>query len=476
MSTAETYSRPRMKLSRMAFSVGAVLAEFSAIVLVSMLAGAAYTSMRYGSMGDLDQFVMVGCLAAWIFALPSVLRDDYRTEAILEGRRGARRILTIWTAAFLALAVIAFLTKSSTMFSRGWMVSFFVSGFVAVYIVNILIRQALIAAIESGLIARRKFMVVSVDQDVRMTARELMGKNSGAEVTAVVKLDARPGRDGNVSFKPADLQNAVSWARTLEIDDVIVLADWSRASNIDQVVNAFTVLPAAIHVGAASVVGKFSRPQINRVGETCVLSLKGRPLEPGQAMLKRAFDILASGLALFLLSPMLLAVIVAIRLDSKGPALFLQRRRGYNQRIFQIWKFRTMTVMDDGDNIVQATRNDARVTRVGRFLRRYNIDELPQLINVLRGEMSLVGPRPHAVAHDRMYETSLLQYPRRLNMRPGITGWAQVNGFRGQTETENAMAQRLDHDLHYIDNWSLGLDFYIIALTVLSPKAYRNAH
>lgn len=473
MSAAETYPRSRVTLSRLTFSLFAILAESFAIVTVSVLAGAAYSSMRYGSTGEVVHYLMVGCLAAWAFALPSVLREDYRAEAILEGRRNAKRLLTIWTCAFLALAVIGFLTKSSALFSRGWMVTFFLLGFVVVLSVNFLIRQALLVAIDSGLIARRKLMVVSVDQDVRMTARDLMGRNSCAEVTAVVKLDTRPGRE---DFKPSDLENAVSWARSLNIDDIVVLADWSRSSNIDQIVSAFSVLPAAIHVGAASVVGKFSRPHISRVGDTCVLSLRGRPLEPGQAVVKRAFDVAAAGLALVLLAPVFAAVMLAIRFDSKGPALFLQRRRGYNQRVFQIWKFRTMTVMDDGDNIVQAQRNDVRVTRVGRVLRRYNIDELPQLVNVLRGEMSLVGPRPHAVAHDRMYETSIMQYPRRLNMRPGITGWAQVNGLRGQTETERAMAQRLEYDLHYIDNWSLGLDFYIILMTVLSPRAYRNAH
>ncbi|MDO9383487.1 MAG: exopolysaccharide biosynthesis polyprenyl glycosylphosphotransferase [Hyphomicrobiaceae bacterium] len=473
MSAVEILPRPRLTLSPMAVSFVAVLVEGATIVIMAVLAGATYTSLKYGTHGELANFLMVGCLTAWLFALPFVFREDYRTEAILEGRRNLSRLFIMWTCAFLVLAAIGFLTKSSALFSRGWMVTFYLAGFAAVLGVNFLVRQALLASIDIGLIARRKLMIISVDQDVRMTARDLMGKNSCAEVTAVVKFDARAGRD---DFKPSDLDNAVSWARSLNIDDVVILADWSRSSNIDQIVSAFTVLPAAIHVGAASVVGKFSRPRISHLGQTCVLSLKGRPLEPGQAIVKRAFDVVAAALALVLLAPLFAAVMIAIRLDSNGPSLFLQRRRGYNQRVFQIWKFRTMTVMDDGDSIVQAQRNDARVTRVGRILRRYNIDELPQLVNVLRGEMSLVGPRPHAVAHDRMYETSIMQYPRRLNMRPGITGWAQVNGLRGQTETDRVMAKRLEYDLHYIDNWSIGLDFYIILLTVLSPRAYRNAH
>jgi polysaccharide biosynthesis protein PslA len=143
---------------------------------------------------------------------------------------------------------------------------------------------------------------------------------------------------------------------------------------------------------------------------------------------------------------------------------------------FKIWKFRTMTTMDDGDIIEQAKPGDVRVTRIGQVLRRYNLDELPQLFNVITGDMSLVGPRPHAVAHDRLFETRIAKYRRRLNVRPGITGWAQVNGFRGPTETEDAMRARVEHDLYYIDNWSILFDIYLLVATVVSRKAFTNAH
>jgi len=183
----------------------------------------------------------------------------------------------------------------------------------------------------------------------------------------------------------------------------------------------------------------------------------------------------AAGLALLILSPLFAAIAVLIKIDSPGPVFFKQRRRGYNTEEFRIWKFRTMTSLDDGDVVVQASENDSRITTVGNFLRRTSLDELPQLINVLKGEMSLVGPRPHAVAHDRFFERRIALYPRRLNVKPGITGWAQVNGFRGETRTEEMMRQRVEHDLYYIDNCSLGFDLYILLLTLISPKASRNA-
>ena len=182
-----------------------------------------------------------------------------------------------------------------------------------------------------------------------------------------------------------------------------------------------------------------------------------------------------AALALIALSGVFAIVAVLIKWDSQGPVFFKQRRLGYNQREFKIYKFRSMTAMDDGDHVQQARRDDPRVTRIGRILRRYNIDELPQLINVLKGEMSIVGPRPHAVAHDRIFEKRIGMYPRRLNVRPGITGWAQVHGHRGVTDTDDKMTARVEHDLYYIDHWSIWLDLYIVMLTVVSPKAYRNA-
>jgi exopolysaccharide biosynthesis polyprenyl glycosylphosphotransferase len=200
------------------------------------------------------------------------------------------------------------------------------------------------------------------------------------------------------------------------------------------------------------------------------------PLGHVDTTVKRAFDVTVALLALVALSPAFAVVAMMVRLDSSGPVFFRQRRVGYNQREFRIWKFRSMTTLDDGDRIVQAKRGDARITKVGAWLRRYNIDELPQLINVLKGEMSIVGPRPHAVAHDKAFGARIVDYPRRLNVKPGITGWAQINGFRGETDTDEKMIGRVEHDLYYVDNWSLALDLWIIAMTVVSAKTYRNAY
>lgn len=200
------------------------------------------------------------------------------------------------------------------------------------------------------------------------------------------------------------------------------------------------------------------------------------PLSVADQLSKRCFDFAVAGAALVILAPLLVMVAILIKLDSRGPVLFTQVRYGYRKQPIRVLKFRTMF---DGcsDGEFHETRvGDRRITQLGRLLRRTNIDELPQIFNVLRGDMSLVGPRPHALAHQDAFEGLLARYARRHAVKPGITGWAQVNDFRGATDTLDKMKYRLEHDLFYIDNWSLLLDIQIVALTLLSPKAYLNAY
>jgi putative colanic acid biosynthesis UDP-glucose lipid carrier transferase len=217
-----------------------------------------------------------------------------------------------------------------------------------------------------------------------------------------------------------------------------------------------------------------SHPQVT-LGDAFAFELPREPLCARERVLKRATDIVISSFGLLVLSPLMLFVSVIIRLDSPGPILFRQIRKGLNGQSFRILKFRTMLVMEDGVVVTQAIRNDTRVTRVGRSLRRASIDELPQLLNVLRGDMSFVGPRPHALAHDNEYKNLITNYECRLHVKPGITGWAQVNGFRGETAELTLMQRRVELDLWYIANWSLVLDFWILIRTGFELLRARNA-
>ena len=199
-----------------------------------------------------------------------------------------------------------------------------------------------------------------------------------------------------------------------------------------------------------------------------VISVCETPFTGSNGLLKRLSDIVLALVILTLISPLLLLIAIAVKLDSPGPVIFKQRRYGMNGEEILVYKFRSMTVCEDGGTIQQARKNDSRITRLGAFLRKTSLDELPQFINVLQGHMSIVGPRPHAVAHNEMYRSLIRGYMLRHKVKPGITGWAQVNGFRGETDTLDKMQSRIDYDLDYLRHWSLRLDLKIILKTILT--------
>lgn len=472
---ASAVEAQRLAIGNTAFAIIAVAAESLAILAAAATSGGAYHLAIYGEVGPIDTYIAIGALTALLYTLPFVFRDECDIEDFLEGRRATRRSFIVWNFAFLCLALIGFLTKTTGVFSRGSIILFYVFGLLAVVAIDALIDAMLKSAIARGRIVYRRVMLIGCESELARVRTEIESNGSNARVVATGIL-SEPASTADEAKTDVILDAVISRARSARVDDIVVLLDWSQSLRIKRVVESLLVLPVGVHVGAGAVVGRFVDPRIVRFGGTTALSLTGAPIGPMQAFTKRAFDIVASTAALVLLLPLFALLTLMIKLDSNGPAFFRQRRRGYNHQEFRIWKFRTMTTLDDGDVVAQATPADARVTRVGRWLRRLNLDELPQLINVVVGEMSLVGPRPHAVAHDIHYETRILDYPRRLNVKPGITGWAQVHGLRGATETEDAMRRRVEYDIHYIENCSMALDLYILALTVLSPKAYRNAY
>jgi putative colanic acid biosynthesis UDP-glucose lipid carrier transferase len=271
-----------------------------------------------------------------------------------------------------------------------------------------------------------------------------------------------------------DLTLAATTARLLRADDVFILTPWSDTETVERCLDAFLCVPAAVHLGPGPVFDRLARARIVKTGPIASLALDRSSLSGPSLVLKRALDIVVASIALILLSPLFLALAIAIALDSKGPVLFRQRRYGFNQEPFRIFKFRSMKTLEDDRHVKQASASDPRITRIGRFMRRTNLDELPQLVNVLLGDMSLVGPRPHALAHDQSFRPSIALYARRHNVKPGITGWAQVNGLRGEVTPETLKA-RIEHDLYYIDNWSFRLDLWILWRTLASRKSFLNA-
>ncbi|MGJ0503753.1 MAG: exopolysaccharide biosynthesis polyprenyl glycosylphosphotransferase [Methylocystis sp.] len=410
------------------------------------------------------------CLfAAATFVLANVMRKEYCFANYLQLRGHGWRSFGLWSVVVLCAVSAGFLTRTSAESSRAAFVLVYVVGFFAIYADRAALTHVVRVSAAVGGVSARRLFLVGFEHDVEVFNRRYKPWKYGMHVVGGVVL-----RDNEETLDD-DLALAAASARLLRPDDVFILAPWSRTDVIDSCVTAFLRVPARIQLGPERVLDRFVDAHIDKVGAISSLSLAGDPLNLAEIAAKRAFDIVASSLALILLSPLLLVVALLIKLDSPGPALFLQRRYGFNRETFRIVKFRTMTTMEDGRHIKQATAHDKRITRIGRFIRRYNIDELPQLFNVLRGEMSLVGPRPHALAHDQLFERRIALYARRHNVKPGITGWAQVNGLRGEIDTPEKIRHRVEHDLYYIDNWSIILDVWIVLLTVFSPKAYRNA-
>jgi Undecaprenyl-phosphate glucose phosphotransferase len=451
--------------------------EVLVIVAGSLATGTAYHFAFYGHPGQTALYAGIGVLIAILFEVPMLMQARQQVDGLAFGQRGIGTLAKVWTGAFLCLVVIGFLTKTSDQFSRGWLLLYYCVGFCTLIGLDHALRRGLKAAAKAGLIAGRRLVVIGARSSVERFERSCLAVEAGLEIVATSSLPRLCARNpAAASDELAHMRTVVERARRQWATDIVILSDRPQDQEAIAVVEMFLDLPVALHLGQSALVEHFPQRHASQLGGARTLTLRHEQMNVFQLIAKRALDSTISAVALVLLSPLLLLVGLLIRLDSAGPVFFRQRRRGFNHHEFRIWKFRTMTTLDDGDVVVQARSNDARVTRVGRILRKYNIDELPQLANVLSGTMSLVGPRPHAVAHDKQLERTIARYAGRLNVKPGIAGWAQIYGCRGETRTDDAMQSWITHDLYYIENWSLSLDVYIMAMTFLSQDAYRNAH
>ncbi|HLE63088.1 MAG TPA: exopolysaccharide biosynthesis polyprenyl glycosylphosphotransferase, partial [Pyrinomonadaceae bacterium] len=271
------------------------------------------------------------------------------------------------------------------------------------------------------------------------------------------------------------IDEAMQFVRSNSVDCILLALQWSDERRRDLICERLQAVPVAILLlPDRHVESIFSRGR--ELGREFTIEIQRPPLSSGELALKRTLDVVLASTLLVALAPLFAAVAILIKLESAGPLIFHQHRKGFNGQEFTIFKFRTMKVLENGRVIPQARRNDTRVTRIGRILRATSIDELPQLINVLRGHMSLVGPRPHAVAHDDGYIKLIANYAYRQHVKPGLTGWAQVNGLRGETSRIELMERRVNCDLWYIRNWSFWLDLKILVLTCFELVRGRNAY
>jgi undecaprenyl-phosphate galactose phosphotransferase/putative colanic acid biosynthesis UDP-glucose lipid carrier transferase len=337
-------------------------------------------------------------------------------------------------------------------------------------------KAILQASLARGAIGRRNIvLVVSSAEFAILGGGDWLALFGAAKVNRFTLTDENDDQSRKLSDMRV-LDRVASFVKDQNTTEILLALPWNDEERLDCIREALKKLPVAVRLLGDSRVRSLTN--FSSSGQSNVLSIdiQGPPLTLTERMVKRLMDICISSFAVIFFSPVFLITAIAIKLDGPGPVIFRQYRKGFNGKQFLMYKFRTMTVLENGTDVPQAKRNDPRITKIGKLLRATSIDELPQLLNVLRGEMSVIGPRPHALAHDTYFENALSEYAFRRHVKPGITGWAQCNGSRGATPSVDDVSARVKLDLWYINNWSLLLDVRILMKTVFEVLRRRNAY
>jgi Undecaprenyl-phosphate glucose phosphotransferase len=383
--------------------------------------------------------------------------------------RKLRRLIAGWAVVVLMLISVAAMLKVTDSYSRIWFGTWALVTAAGLIVVLLITHAAALRGRRQDQQARRVVLVGAGDAAARV---EHLLRDDPVTRMNLVACFGQAWSENPV----LPLGSLADYIREHKIQEVWIAAPWKDKSLLDSALGSLRESVVDINVIPDMHQYRLLNQSISEWGGLPVISLSGTPLTGAEKRLKSVLDFVLALLLAALLSPLMLVIAVLIKLGSPGPVFFRQRRHGVGGEAMEILKFRSMVVHSEkGASVTQAAPDDARVTSIGRLLRRSSLDELPQLFNVLKGDMSLVGPRPHAVEHTDLYKSRIPRYMLRHKVKPGITGWAQVNGFRGLTDTPEKMALRIEHDLWYIQNWSLWLDVKILLLTPLA-MLHRNAY
>lgn len=459
-----------------AIESAALFCDVALILITSVLTGTAYHLTFLNQTGPLETFLSVGAIVCVNFSAILAARGDYRPQNLCDFWKQLRETAGVWAFVFLLLCAVAFSLKIGDAYSRGATLTFFVVGGIAITVWRWAIARLIAHALAAGAFAEQKVILIAEKAQLIDTSNVEELKRCGYQPVRTFEFASKVvSSAGKSSWLLNSIKEIVAISRQEQIDCVFLLVSWSDRRSIEQLTNLLRVLSVPIYLLPDRNVAHFFQYRFVNIGIAWSAELRRAPLSHAERTCKRALDFVIASVILVLLAPIMVLVAAAIRIESRGPILFTQTRDGFNGRSFKMWKFRTMSTIEDGPVIRQATKNDPRVTRFGRLLRHSSIDELPQLLNVIAGDMSLVGPRPHASAHNLEYEKIISNYAYRYHVKPGLTGWAQINGLRGETRTNDLMSRRVEFDLWYINNWSLWLDIKILIRTLLvglQPTAY----
>lgn len=462
------------------WSVEPLVCALDCIIIVgsSILSGFAYHQWALGAGGDFQTSLAVGLLVAVNFATILVARGSYKPLNLISLQGRIKETAAIWFIVFSLLLAAVFSLKVGANLSRGATATFMVVGFALMIGWRAVLSTYLAKALVSGSFAERRVVLIGEPDEIDTSEGLYRLRRCGyrpVESFPVLDTDIE-AEDGMSPRLRSVLDQVIRTAQSGRVEEILLAIRWDQRHLVDAIVGALQVVPIPIRLAPdRTIAGLIHKPR-TEIGSTWVVDLHRGPLTWSECAVKRAFDIVFSSLALLMLAPTMLVAAIIIKLDSQGPVFFAQVRNGFNNKEFWIFKLRTMTVMEQGAEVKQAGRNDRRVTRVGRWLRRTSIDELPQFLNVLRGEMSLVGPRPHATVHNSEYEKLIWKYAFRHHVKPGITGWAQIHGLRGETATVDVMEKRVELDLWYINNWSIWLDVKILMRTFAAVMGQKGAY
>ena len=421
--------------------------------------------------------LLAAAIAVAIFFIGAEINGLYRSWRGSPLRQEVFQVGSTWAMSVGALLFLGFAAKVTHDYSRLAITSWFVTTPILLALLRIGVRSLLRTMRARGFNSRTVAIAGSTDSGERVALTIAGDASLGLRLHGVYDDRCRR-RQVPAELAPykGTLGQLVEDARNGLIDIVYITLPLRAEHRISTVVNRLADTTATVYIVPEFFAYDLLHARWGTVGDMQVVSIFDTPFNGLGGWLKRLEDLVIGSLIMAMIALPMLVIAIMIKFDSRGPIFFRQRRYGLNGRPIYVWKFRSMTVCEDGDKIKQASKDDRRITKLGAFLRRTSLDELPQFFNVLAGDMSIVGPRPHAVAHNELYRGKIHGYMLRHKVKPGITGWAQVNGWRGETDTVEKMEKRVEHDLYYIHNWRFDWDLKIIWLTIFGKKVRDNAY
>ncbi|MCL2874964.1 MAG: undecaprenyl-phosphate glucose phosphotransferase [Betaproteobacteria bacterium] len=454
-------------LQRANFTLSTAIEAFlyPSIIAASLLAVAGYHNEDIG-----PRYVIL-CILSFAVTFPGEASFHERPLRVL------RKLLSNWLLFILIMGVLGFATTYIQYFPENILLAWVVTTPIAYGIIYTALRFVLPRVLSSPGNIRTAVIAGVNEIGIHLAQQFQSDPYLGTHVLGFFDDDTPddflPDISAPIKGRLFDLSEFV---KQNHVETIYLALPMAAQPHILGLLDSLKDTTASIYFVPDIFITDLIQGRFDTVGNMPVVAVCETPFTGFNGFVKRASDVVLSSLILLLLLPFMLLLAIGVKLSSPGPVIFKQRRYGLDGKEILVYKFRSMKVCDDGDVIKQATKNDVRITRFGAFIRKTSLDELPQFINALQGRMSIVGPRPHAVAHNETYRKAIKGYMIRHKIKPGITGWAQVNGYRGETETIDKMQKRIKYDLEYLRNWSLMLDFWIIVKTILVIVRDRNAY